>query len=180
MMKKQITFFGLCCVFAATTFAFEPTVELEGQTLTLVGTGTLKYKGLIKVYDAALYLPEQTKTTEILSNDVPRCLAVKYHVDAKQERFHKAGRKVLDDSFTAAELAEIDERLTKINGWYDDAKEDETCAIWFDPKKGTRLTVNGEERGWIAGNDFAKRYFSIWFGDPCASKSLKKGLLGEK
>ena len=158
---------------------FGEKMEVHGVLLEPRGTGVLKYKGLIKVYDATLYLAEDVPSADVLG-DVAKRIAVTYHVDADRSRFHKAGKQVLDKAYTAEQVASIKDRLDQINSWYDNAKSGEQCAITYLPGKGTLLTVNKEERGWIPGEDFARMYFSIWLGEPCASKSLRKKLLNEK
>ena len=169
----------ICFLLSTPIWAFEKEVSVADRSLTLVGSGTLKYKGIIKVYDAALYM-EKTGMAEHALEDVAKRIAVEYRVSTKQARFHKAGYDVLQKAYSKDDLAGIKERLDRLNGWYDDARKGERCAITYIPGRGTLLTVNGEDRGWIPGADFARMYFSIWLGDPCASKSLRKDLLSEK
>lgn len=43
---------------------------------------------------------------------------------------------------------------------------------------GTRLTINGEEKGVIAGADFYSALLDIWLGDEPADDDLKDAMLG--
>ena len=52
--------------------------------------------------------------------------------------------------------------------------------IYLDyiPGTGTRVTVNGEQKGVIAGKDFNSAMLDIWLGENPASSKLKKAMLG--
>ena len=45
-------------------------------------------------------------------------------------------------------------------------------------KDGTRVVVNGEAKGIVAGDDFHRALLRIWLGDQPADTSLKKAMLG--
>jgi hypothetical protein len=168
---------GFCAILPVK--AFQETVTHEEVVFQKKGEGVLKYRGLIKVYQAALYLSADDGGKSALT-DIPRYLEVKYLVDTKQSRFDAAGLDVLKKAYGEEACVAIKERLDLLNSWYDEPRKGERCAILYVPGKGTRLSVNGEVRGWIPGKDFGEMYFSIWLGDPCASDALRKDLLNEK
>ena len=54
------------------------------------------------------------------------------------------------------------------------------AVIYLDyiPGRGTRVTINGESKGLIAGRDFNNALLDIWLGEEPADKGLKKAMLG--
>lgn len=156
---------------------FPPRATTEGRPLFLQGVGVLRVKGLIPVYDAALYLPEGIAPGEALG-PVPKRLEVVYRVGAEARRFAEAGDRILTASLSRDRLAGIQERLDQINRLYPDPRKGDRCSLTYVPGRGTELRFNGESLGWIPGDDFAELYFSIWLGRQPASASLRDALLG--
>ena len=158
---------------------FPARLEAEGERLRLAGTGLLRYKRIIPVYDAALYLGAEVRPEQALE-DVPKRIEVRYRVGADAERFTRAGDDVLARAFSEEELAGIRARLEELNSWYPDPEPGDRCAITYVPGRGTELEFNGRSMGRIEGEDFARMYFAIWLGDEPASKALRRDLLGQE
>jgi hypothetical protein len=155
---------------------FPPATRVEGETLERTGVGVLKYKRLIPVYDAALYLGEGTLAEEALK-DVPKRIEVHYRVSADADRFAAAGEKILQKGFEAEEIRQVKDRVDRINSWYPDPQPGDRCSITYLPGRGTELVYNGRSLGVIEGADFARVYFAIWLGEKPASTSLRDDLL---
>ena len=155
---------------------FSATYEGEGQALLLNGQGVLRYKRIIPVYDAALYLPADTPAQGALGPVMKR-LVVVYRVGTQAKRFADAGDVVLSRSYSQDDLGALQGRLDRINALYPDPEKGDRCAITFVPGKGTELSSNGASLGWIEGDDFAEAYFSIWLGEKPASNALRDDLL---
>ena len=53
--------------------------------------------------------------------------------------------------------------------------------VWLDylPDRGTRVTINGDEKGWVEGADFNSALLAIWIGNDPISSKLKAKLLGQ-
>ena len=177
-----ITIFALIMAHSAVASTgretgFRPLIRDAGHTLLLRGTGVLRYKMLIPVYDAALYLGEGVGPAEVMA-DAPKRIEVRYRVSADADRFARAGDRILEENFSREEIARIKDRLDTLNSWYPDPRPGDVCAITYIPGKGTELSFNGRSLGWIQGEDFARMYFAIWLGPQPASTSLRKALLG--
>jgi len=155
---------------------FSPEVDYSGETFVLHGQGTLKYKRIISVYDAALYLPPDLAPNQAL-DDIPRRLEVVYRVAAKADRFAEAGNDVLQRLIPSEQLDAMRGRVDRIHAWFPDHKKGDRCAITYIPGRGTELTYNGESLGVIEGPDFAYAYFSIWLADDPACPRLRDALL---
>jgi hypothetical protein len=57
-------------------------------------------------------------------------------------------------------------------------KEGDVIYLDYIPGSGTRVTINGENKGLIPGRDFNNALLDIWLGEEPADKSLKKAMLG--
>jgi hypothetical protein len=133
--------------------------------LTLRGTGEVRYLGLIKVYDAHLYLAESTPPDQVLQPNSPKCLLLSYEVDLSVENFIKAADKVLSKQHDPPQLARIQDQLDQLNRSYRDVREkDQYLLCYDDDSKQTSLTLNGELLTTLTSELFAEIYFGIWLG----------------
>lgn len=154
---------------------FAPSVAVGGVEFELRGEGLLRFKRILPVYDAALYLPPGTRAP--FEADTPMRLEVVYRVGTEAIRFARAGQEVLARNFPAEQLATIETRLARINALYPDPRRGDRCSITYIPGVGTELRFNGEQLGIIEGAEFARMYFSIWLGEDPASPRLRRDLL---
>lgn len=182
------TFFTV--VLAITTYAQPPaaaalTVEnvtftdrinIAGQPVPLRNAALLRYMKFIKVYVAALYLPEGVTAESVLS-DLPKRLELNYLVAIKGGDFSKGAAPTLVRNHTAAELARLQSRIDKLNAAYKDVRPGDRYALTYQPGKGTELALNGRPLLTIEGADFAAAYFGIWLGREPYDRTLKRELL---
>ncbi len=155
------------------TFARE--VNADGVALTLSGVGVLKYRGLIKVYVAALYVD---MTAENFDQAAKR-LDVKYLVNAKAKRFNDAGERILRADLGEEGYEDIAERFTAFSKLYPDSRKGDRCFVFWKPGSSIELTYNGVRKGDAPGDEFAKNYFDIWLGQAPASAKLRDTLLDQ-
>jgi hypothetical protein len=155
---------------------FTDSVTIGEKRVTLRGAALLRWLKLAKVYTAALYLPEQTKSSDALS-DIPRRLEISYLVSIKGADFGPAAESILARNVSVAELKELRSRIDRLNAAYRDIKPGDRYALTYEPGKGTELSWNGQPLVTIEGADFAAAYFSIWLGNKPMDKKLKKALL---
>ena len=85
-----------------TTFA--DSITIGEKPVSLRGAALLRWLKLVKVYVAALYLPERTKPSEALS-DIPKRLEISYLVAIKGADFGPAAEPILARNVSGAELA---------------------------------------------------------------------------
>ena len=50
----------------------------------------------------------------------------------------------------------------------------------YVPGEGTKITLDGQAKGTIAGENFNKALMNAWLGDHPVQESLKKALLGSQ
>jgi hypothetical protein len=179
----------LACAFAllATPAAASP-VQHEGiafasqlragaAVLRLHGVALLRYRAVLKVYVAALYLGEGVAPEAVLG-DVPRRLEIAYFRSIPADAFARATRDGIARNVSPVALAALADRLERLGGLYADVDPGDRYALTYQPGLGTELALNGRPLGRIEGADFATAVFSIWLGEAPLDASLKAGLLG--
>jgi hypothetical protein len=155
----------------------------SGPELVLNGAGVRHKLMTVPVYVGALYLASKKKSAEeVLAEPGPK--RVLMHVLA-DELTAKELVASLNDAIAAnhipAELALIEKRLRDLNrmmGSIGILKRGGVVLIDFLPGAGTRITVNGEEKLTIPGDDFFKALLRIWIGKKPVDGRLRDAMLG--
>mgnify|MGYP003395697742 CR=1 FL=1 len=122
-----------------------------GPELVLNGAG-VRTRVFFKVYVGALYLQKKTGDAKAVLSD--------------------AGAK---------RVAKLDPQVMQLEGIFNAVKAvktGDTILLDFAPGTGTRVTVNGESRGVIPGEEFSRALLRVWLGDQPADAALKKAMLG--
>jgi hypothetical protein len=157
-------------------------VTLEGDTTPLVLNGAgIRKKVFFSIYLASLYLPSLSDDAgAILDADQPRRL----QMDMLYSEVEK--QKLVDawnDGFTANHskeaLAPLNERITRFNEMFETLVAGDQVQLDYLPAQGTRVVINGKERGLIPGQDFNQALLKIWLGESPVTRSLKRDLLGD-
>jgi len=161
---------------------FEPTVQVGGQTLQLNGAG-LRKRAIFKVYVAGLYVPQKANSAAtLLDQKGPRRVAIQMLRDVSADTFAETLLDGLKANHTQEQLgamkAQIDALQANMKA-IGEAKKGNVIHFEFTPESGTRIVLNGEQKGGaIAGEDFFTAVLRVWIGDKPADADLKKGLLG--
>jgi Chalcone isomerase-like len=181
--KFSVMFAIVCIWSSAATGAVIEGVEFNKKlatkeaTLDLRGTGLLRYMVFIKAYVGALYLPQDVPSAEVLS-DVPKHLVLEYFHSIEGHKFGPATIASLKKNFDTETLDELMPRIEYHNSLYVDVKPGDRYSLTYVPGQGTKLRLNGVERGTIEGADFAAAIFSIWLGAKPMDNKFKRSLLG--
>lgn len=154
---------------------------LGGRELILNGAG-MRTRLIIKVYVAALYLPQKATTAAaVLAKDEPRRISMTLQRTVNYEQLLEAMRAGLAENNSQAELdairKEIDEFI-KIFASVGEAKSGQVITIDYVPETGTRVALDGAAKGTIAGQAFNRALLKVWLGDNPVQESLKKAMLG--
>lgn len=160
--------------------AVAETLNLDGQALQLNGAGVRK-KLFIKVYVAALYLPRKTQDPgqAVMQSGTKRMLMHFVYSKVSREKLVAAWNEGFEGNTDAATLATLGARIDRFNNLFPALKAGDT--VWLDllPGKGVRISINGEMKDTIAGDDFAQALLRIWLGESPVTESLKAALLGQ-
>ena len=156
-------------------------VQVGNTTLQLNGAGIRK-KLIFKVYVGALYLVEKKHTaTAILADPGQKRMSIHLLRDLSGNQLQEAFNKGLSANNTPNELiameGEIKEFLSIFRLTGEIAKGG-LVTLDFIPGEGTRIRVNGEVKGRIAGAEFSHALLKIWLGEDPADEDLKQHLLG--
>lgn len=186
------------CTLAALTAHAVPAVavEIEGVTveeavalgkagpqLVLNGAGVRHKLAFIKLYVGALYLPAKNANAgEILKDPGAKRIAMHVLVDALTAKELIASlNNALAANHIPAELALIESRLQELNRLMNSIgtiRKGGTVLLDYLPGAGTRITVNGEEKITIRGEDFFRALSRIWIGARPVDGRLRDAMLG--
>lgn len=156
---------------------FRDRVQAGTTALALNGVGLAKYLYIIKVYVAALYLPEGSGAKEVLG-DIPKRLELHYFQNINAADFAKAADQVLPQNVPLPTIAALRPQIDRLNSWYQNIKPGDRYTLTYQPGQGTELAYNGVPKGIIEGAEFAAAYFAIWLGPDPINHALKEGLMG--
>jgi hypothetical protein len=156
---------------------FDQRVETEKGTLELRGAGLLRYMVFIKAYVGALYLPETTPSSAVLT-DIPKHLVIEYFHAIDGEAFGPAAIKTMEKNIDAETLARLKPKIEYHNSLYKDVKPGDRYSLTYLPGQGTTLRLNGEILGTVEGSDFAEAMFSVWLGPEPIGDDFKRAILG--
>lgn len=153
-----------------------------GQELLLNGAG-VRSKMFIKGYVGALYLAQKKSSADaVLADKGPKRVAL--HVlrdDVSADKMVAALNEGLSDNNGRAEMAPLEARLKDFNailGAAKSYKKGNVIAFDYLPSSGTRISIDGQVKGTIPGDDFNHALLKVWLGDKPVDGGLKKGMLG--
>jgi hypothetical protein len=157
---------------------FSETATAGGKDLVLNGVG-LREKLWIDVYVAGLYLERKTSDSqEVLSSAQVKHLRMQFV-------YKKVTAKQLADAWSEGfsanagpSSATLRPKLDELCSWMVDMGRGDEMAFTTVPGQGLEVQVRGQTKGRIAGDDFARAFWSIFLGDRPPTEKLKKGLLG--
>lgn len=152
-----------------------------GPELVLNGAG-VRTRVVFKVYVGALFLTQKRNTSAgVLSDTGAKRVALHLLRDVSAGQFFAALGDGLKNNHTPDQLARLEPQVKQLEAIFAQvkaAKNGDVIVLDFNPGAGTRITVNGDAKGVIAGDEFYGALLRIWLGDRPAEESLKKAMLG--
>ena len=161
---------------------YPPTATAGSSTLLLNGAG-IRYRFVVKVYTAGLYLQTKAATAEAVlaapgpkrlhivmlrdidGNELGRLFTRGMQDNAPREEFSKS----IPGTLRIAEIFAAKKRLS--NG--------ESFTVDWTPGQGTSISINGKAQGEpIKEPEFFSALLRIWLGQQPADAGLKASLLG--
>ncbi|MGH8634662.1 MAG: chalcone isomerase family protein [Burkholderiales bacterium] len=156
-------------------------VQLGGSELALNGAG-VRTRVFFKVYVGALYLQKKSGTTEaVLADAGAKRVAMHMLRDVEAEQLFSALNDGLKKNHAPDQLAKLEPQVKQLEGIFNAvkaAKKGDVILLDYLPGSGTRVTVRGEDKGTIAGEEFNRALLRIWLGEQPADASLKRAMLG--
>ena len=186
-MKRRTYLLALVVCLSSITFAqtkkfhgvsFSTELKLDGENLVINGAG-LREKYFMDLYVAGLYLPKKTADAKkVIYDDTDMAIHIKIvSSSVTRERFIES----VNEGFAISKHGNASkEEIKKFVGFFSEPiKEGDKIYLDYIPGKGVRVTKNGDVKGTIAGLDFKKALFGIWFGTPPVQESLKNDMLSK-
>jgi hypothetical protein len=188
MKKLFYALLAMACVVAVAAeiggVKVDDTVRVAGQDLQLNG-GAIRMKyGFIKVYVGALYTAQKVALSDaVLADTRPRRITLTMLRTVDADKLHESLFEGLEANATEAELAALQSRIKEMNAIFQAVKvvnAGDVIALDFLPGKGTQITVRGQVKDVIGGDDFGRALMKVWLGKKPVSADLKAGMLGSK
>ena len=184
MRKLIVVLLALCLgapVFAAEVggVKLDDKVSVAGQDLVLNGAG-IRTKVVFKVYVASLYLPAKAPDLAGVLAKGPRRIQMNLLRNVSADDLVGALVDGLNDNNSAADMAAVKaetDQLVAIMKAFKEVKEKDVVTLDF-VDDGTRIGLNGADKGAIKGDAFNRALTRIWLGDKPVQADLKKAMLG--
>jgi hypothetical protein len=159
-----------------------PTVALAGNTLQLNGAG-IRYKFVIKVYTAGLYLGGKASTPEaVLAAPGPKRMHVVMLRDIDANELGKLFTRGMQDNAPREEFSKSIPGTLRMADIFSAKKKllaGDSFSVDWVPGTGTTVLVNGKPQGdAVKEPEFFNALLRIWLGPNPADRLLKEALLG--
>lgn len=164
---------------------YETAVDLAGQKLLLNGAG-VRYKFVVKVYTAGLYLTHKASTmAEVLAAPGPKRVHIQMLRDLDGNELGKLFTKGMEANAPREEFVKCINGVLKLSEVFASRKQlnsGDNFSVDYLPGVGSTLMVNGKQMlaEPIKEPEFFSALLRIWLGDKPADDSLKEALLGVK
>lgn len=167
---------------ASSVSHFDPTVQVQGATLQLNGSGT-RYRVMFKVYDLGLYLARKAATPEAAVEMAgPKRLAFVALRDLPGTDLGLAfikGLQANSPNDAVQRHAVSSTRLIEIFSGKSKLASGDTFAMDYLPGKGTQFYIQGQAQGAPVGDaEFFGMVLRIWLGPQPVDAALRDALLG--
>ncbi len=154
-------------------------VTVSGNSLVLNGMG-LRKKLWIKVYVGGLYLKGRTHDAAEAVN-APGAKRMVMHFLT-----NKATKSKMDDAWMEGFENNNPEQWDALRGrveqfisFFGDMRDGTDVEMTIEPETGVTVLIDGQVKGAIQGEDFAKALLNVWLGPEPPSDDFKEGVLGQ-
>lgn len=162
---------------------YPATAQVAGSTLQLNGAG-IRYRFVVKVYTAGLYLPAKTGSAEaVLGAPGAKRLHVVMLREIDANELGKLFTRGMQDNSSREEFSKSIAgtiRMADIFSARKKLKAGDSFGVDWIPGSGTQVLVNGQPQGEpIKEPEFFGALLRIWLGNSPADAQLKEALLGK-
>ncbi len=161
---------------------YDTVEEVGGQKLQLNGAG-IRYKFVVKVYAAGLYLSTKATTPEaVIAAPGPKRLHIVALRDLDGNDLGKLFYKGMESNTTREEFVKAVNGVLKIGelfGAKKELKKGESFTVDYIPGTGTIVLINGTRAGDVIKEpEFYSAFLHVWLGPNPPDSALKTKLLG--
>ena len=154
--------------------------DIDGHTLTLRGTGVLRYMVFIKAYEGAFYLQAGKAADQATNDQAARCLVLHYFQPINAGDFAEATAEMIKKNVSPDRFASLLPKIEKFNTFYRDITPGDRYTAAYIPEIGTRLWLNDDLLGRVEGAEFASAFFAIWIGENPIDRKFRDQMLGKR
>ena len=163
--------------------SFSPTLY-EGSLhpkMQLNGAALRELYLLVDSYAGALYLEAPSKLpANIINSDQHKRMV--FHVLMKKvsaRRIGNALREALLLNISPAEHSELQADINTFLSFFEgNIHKGQEVVFHYVPNKGTHVSINEQEKGWILGKSFMDAFLKVWIGQHPVSREFKEQILG--
>lgn len=162
---------------------YPASVTVANQNLVLNGAG-IRYRFVVKVYTAGLYLTAKAATTEAaLATPGPKRLHVVMLRDIDGNDLGRLFTRGMQDNSTREDFGKSIPGTLRMADLFAAKKrlaQGESFGVDWVPGQGTQIMLNGKPQGEpIKEPEFFQALLRIWLGQNPADAALKDALLGQ-
>ena len=156
-------------------------VQVGDAELALNGAG-VRTRFFVRVYVGALYLQKKAgRADAVLGDGGAKRIAMHMLREVSAARLYAGLDEGIRDNHPAEQVAQFGPQMKQFQAIFDAvkaARAGDTFFLDYTPGNGTRVIVNGETKGTVAGDEFNRALLRIWLGEQPVDSSLKKAMLG--
>ena len=151
-------------------------ISLENAQYSLCKEHTIRYAYVIKIAYVGLYLKDCSSQVDVMA-ETDKLIRFHYQVDVKAEVFRNAAEEFFIKNLTDTPVNKNIQELKRFNQFYENINESDYYDLYLQQGHSLKLYKNTKLLGFSENSDFANKYYTIWFGDDPAVKSLKKAFM---
>jgi hypothetical protein len=162
---------------------FPDSVRLNGSNVSLQLNGMgYRTKFVFNIYVGALYTESKVKSRDAVQalKGPKRVVMHMVYDEVSSEKMTDGWNEGFEENTSDEQLEKLRSRLKTFNSYFPDLKAGDVLLFDYIPAAGTRVTINGEEKGVIEGADFYSALLDVWLGEEPADDDLKDAMLGEE
>lgn len=155
-----------------------------GPELVLNGAGVRHKLVFVKIYIGSLYLTKKTADRDaVLADPGPKRISM--HVLSNEVTagdLITSMNNALAANLVPHELALLEKRISALNTMMATVKainKGTVVNMDYIPSVGTRITINGQEKLTILGEEFFRAMMQIWIGNQPVDGRLRGAMLGK-
>lgn len=158
-------------------FDLPDTLQLGGQSLTLVGAG-VRNKWFVNVYVMGVYQKTaKANADHLINSDEPKYLWLHMMRGIGGDKMRDAIDDGLEANASEEARAAIAADVGKLKAAFPSSiSKGLDIGFWYRPGKGTTLRLGDKDKLTAPGKGLMTALWSIWFGRRPADKGLKKSV----
>ncbi|NOY63573.1 MAG: hypothetical protein GXP10_10585 [Gammaproteobacteria bacterium] len=156
-------------------------IRLANTTLKLNGAG-IRSKFFFDIYVGALSLPQKAEEAEtaINMNGPKRILMHFLYKEVEKKKLVEGWNDGFENNHTREQLKPLKTELEAFNKLFVTVKRGDRIELDYLPETGTWVSINGQTKGNIPGENFYPALLKVWLGEDPADSDLKEAMLGSE